>query len=196
MPRRNSLYFPYPCAFLVHTKQGPGFNRLLLPPWHRLTNFMSLDSFIMFICFSSWFKYNFDLTGCAPTPVPIAEHSSHASWVSEASLYSEMRPLYVLLYHLIQGRLTVEVMMNSYKIYLIRSSSKDHTVVKLRCNITTSYYVRFPYVLLWEHCSVNLYSDLFLWFKSYILHLCTQPREIRSSRRLDSKWLNPHYHKV
>uniref|UniRef100_A0A672U406 Laminin subunit alpha 3 n=1 Tax=Strigops habroptila TaxID=2489341 RepID=A0A672U406_STRHB len=55
----------------------------------------------MFLCFSSLFKSNFDLTGCASTPVPsIAEHSSHASWVAGASLYPEMRPLYVLLYHL------------------------------------------------------------------------------------------------
>ena len=29
MPRRNSLYFPYPCAFPAHAKQEPGFNILV-----------------------------------------------------------------------------------------------------------------------------------------------------------------------
>lgn len=52
------LSLPMPSKNLVLTYQ-------LLPSWCRLTNSMSLASFIMFLWFSSLFKLNFDLTVCA-----------------------------------------------------------------------------------------------------------------------------------
>lgn len=127
------LSLPMPSKNLVLTYE-------LLSSWCRLTNFMSLASFITILWFKSLFKPNFDLAGCA-----LVTSIAAASQVSGASTYLEIRLLCFLVscssvsaqLCIALSRLIVEVMMNSCKRYLIRIISKEFTVLRsVSINIT------------------------------------------------------------